>query len=153
MARRSRSANKRSRPPTQRHYPRTARLNSLIQQIVAEYLESLDDDRFGLLTVTGVEVDADLNKAQVFVSILGSGSNQAEATDSSQHDGNETDDDVVLEGLAEHRISVQKQIATSARLRKTPEVVFAFDPAIRAGARIDHILSQLDPIPEPNEEE
>jgi len=31
------------RPATKRQYPRTARLNTLLQQIVAEYLERIDD--------------------------------------------------------------------------------------------------------------
>ena len=39
--------------------------------------------------------------------------------------------------------ALQAEIARSARLRKTPEVTFAFDPAIRTGARIEHILSSL----------
>ncbi len=116
------------RTGTNRHYPRTARLNTLLQQIVADHLERVDDDRLGFLTVTGVEVDADLNKAQVFISTF----------------ADESEDEPTLEALEEYRKAIQGQIASSARLRKTPEVVFAFDPAVRAGARIENILSEIN---------
>ncbi|MEM8925028.1 MAG: 30S ribosome-binding factor RbfA [Actinomycetota bacterium] len=127
MAKRSQSK-KNPRPATKRHFPRTARLNTLLQEIVADHLERIDDERIGFLTVTGVEVDADLNKAQVFISTL----------------ADESHDEEILEALEEYRRGVQGDIGRSARLRKTPEVVFAFDPAVREGARIDTILATLD---------
>lgn len=123
-----RSDKRRPRPATKRQYPRTARLNTLLQQIVAEYLERIDDEQLELLTVTGVEVDADLNKAVVWISTL----------------ADESRDSEILDLLGErYRKPLQAEIARSARIRKTPEVTFAFDPAIRTGARIEHILSSL----------
>ncbi len=124
-----------SRPPTNRHYPRTARLNTLIQQIVAEHLERVDDDRLGFLTVTGVEVDSDLNKAEVFISTF-------------EENTTVEEDEAYIEVLTEYRKPIQAQIASQARMRKTPEVVFAFDPGVRAGARIESILSGLDLPPD-----
>ncbi len=124
------------RPQTNRQYPRTARLNALLQEIVAGYLERVDDDRLGLLTVTGVAVDNDLNRAEVFISALDDG-------------GTPDADEAYLEALASYRKPVQAEIARQARLRKTPEVVFTFDPAVRAGARIEEILSSLD-LPDPS---
>ena len=125
-----------ARPQAKRHYPRTARLNTLLREIVADYLERLDDDRFGLVTVTGVEVDSDLNKAEVFVSAL-------------EQEPDPEADAEFLEALGEYRKPIQAQIARQARLRKTPEVVFAFDPGVRTGARIEEILSNLDLPPDP----
>ena len=116
------------RPPTKRHYPRTARLNTLLQEIVADFLERVDDDRLGFLTVTGVEVDSDLNRAQVYLSAL----------------ADESEDEPTLVALQDYRKPLQAEIGRSARLRKTPEVVFLFDPAVRAGARIETILSELE---------
>ena len=46
-----------------RDYPRTARLNSLVKEIVAEELERIDDERLELVTVTSVVVDGDLARA------------------------------------------------------------------------------------------
>ncbi len=128
MAKRS-SGGRKSRPATKRHFPRTARLNSLLIEIVADYFERADDDRFGFLTITGVEVDADLNVAQVFVSTLG---------------GPSDDDDELLEALEEHRKPVQRVVAEQAQLRKTPRVVFEFDQGVRHGARVEEILATLE---------
>lgn len=131
-------AGRSTRPQTKRHFPRTARLNALLQEIVAGVVERIDDDRFGLITVTGVEVDNDLNKAEVFISTLEQGAPE--------------DDEAFLEALTEYRKPVQAAIAREAKIRKTPEVVFAFDPAVRAGARIEEILSGLDTSDQPDAE-
>lgn len=127
MAKRSGDRRK-ARPPTNRQFPRTARLNTLLQEIIAGYLERVDDDRLGFLTVTGVEVDSDLNRAMVYVSTL----------------ADESYDEELLEALGEYRKAAQGEVARSARIRKTPEVVFQLDPAVRTGARIENILASLD---------
>ena len=129
------------RPATNRQYPRTARLNTLLHEIVADFFERIDDERFEMLTITGVEVDNDLNRAQVYVSALGTvGSNVAESTDGAPP----VDwDRELVEALADYRKPVQAKIGREARIRKTPEVVFAVDPAVRSGARIDQILASL----------
>jgi ribosome-binding factor A len=118
---------KRPRPASKRHYPRTARLNTLLQEIAAETLERVDDDRLDLLTVTGVEVDSDLNRAVVYVSAFTEPESDAS----------------LLAALDDHRLAVQRAIGNEARIRKTPEVVFAIDPAVRAGARVEEILREL----------
>lgn len=148
MARKPRSnSNRRNgpgrggRPGTKRHYPRTARLNTLLQEIVAGFFERVEDERFDMLTITGVEVDNDLNRARVFVSDLGR-INDSESTPVLDDEGMSADDRF-LEALSEYRKPVQAKIASEARIRKTPEVVFAIDPGVLAGARIDEILSDL----------
>ena len=55
---------------TARDYPRTARLNHLVHEIVAEEIERIDDDRLGLLTVVGVEVEPDIRHATVWYTAL-----------------------------------------------------------------------------------
>ncbi len=124
----------RQRQTSSRHYPRTARLNALLTEIIADHLERVDHDDLGFVTVTGVEVDADLNVCQVFVSTLA--------------EPDPEQDDIVLDALASERRAVQRAIASQAKLRKTPEVVFAFDPAVREGAKIDSILATLDIVPD-----
>lgn len=124
----------RQRQTGSRHYPRTARLNALLTEIIASHFERVDHDDLGFVTITGVEVDADLNVCQVFVSTLA--------------EPDPDQDAIVIEALTTERKSVQRAIATQAKLRKTPEVVFAFDPAVRAGAKIDSILATLDIVPD-----
>lgn len=139
------------RPATNRQYPRTARLNTLLQEIVADFFERVDDDRFEMLTVTGVEVDNDLNRAQVFVSALGgvplSAPEEAQRGDGSTPPvvGGPDPDRELLEALADYRKPVRAKIGREARIRKTPEVVFLIDPAVRSGARIEEILAAISP--------
>ncbi len=89
------------RPSGPRRYPRTARLNQLIHEIVAEELERVDDDRLGLVTVMGVEVEADMRHAIVYFDTV------APAT--------EPGDEEVLSALAAARIRLQSAIGRQAR--------------------------------------
>src|SRR5207247_8735241 len=81
-------------------YPRTARLNELLHQIVAEEMERIDDERLDLVTVMHVVVEPDLRHATVFVDTP---------------TGAERDEEV-LTALSEHRIALQKAIAQQARV-------------------------------------
>ena len=49
---------------------RTDRISETIREIVATQLTELDDERLELVTVTGVKVDNDLNRADVYYSAL-----------------------------------------------------------------------------------
>lgn len=114
---------------TARDYPRTARLNHLVQEIVAEEVERLDDDRLGFFTVVGVEVEPDLRRAVVWYTRL-------------PRDGG--DDEVALvEALAEHRARFQAAIGRQARLKRTPELVFRPDQVISRAERVEEILRHL----------
>ena len=90
---------------TARDYPRTARLNQLVHEIVAEEVERLDDDRLGFLTVVGVEVEPDMRRAVVWYTTL----DEADA------------DDELVEALEEHRARIQSAIGRQARTKRTPE--------------------------------
>ncbi len=113
-----------------RQYPRTARINELLREILADELEHLDDDRLQLLTITSVSIDGDLRHAVVFFDSI-----QGEEGDAE-----------ILEAFGELRWRLQGAIGREARMKHTPELSFEPDPAIRAGARIDSLLSEL-PIP------
>jgi ribosome-binding factor A len=110
-----------------RQYPRTARINELLREILADELEHLDDDRLQLLTITSVSIEGDLRHAVVFFdSIAG-----------------EDGDPEILVALGELRWRLQGAIGRQARMKHTPELSFEPDPAIRAGARIDSLLADL----------
>src|SRR4029079_11043166 len=51
-----------------RRSPRTARLNEVMLEVLADELERLSDPRLGFVTLTGVEVNRDLSKASVYYS-------------------------------------------------------------------------------------
>lgn len=125
-------APRRQRNDPQR-FPRTARLNELVREILAEELELIDDERLTLVTVIHVRVDPDMRRAVVDFSSLG----QAE--------------DEAAEALAEHRVRLQAAIGRQARLKRTPELRFQVDSVIEYGARIEDLIRD-NPIPERDDE-
>lgn len=122
-------------PPRRRHhrirpssgtgtYPRTWRVNEVVRQVVAEELERLADadERLRLLTVTSVEVAGDLRSATVFVGHMGT---------------------EVEEALDERRAQLQRTLGREVRLKRTPRLHFAEDPAVTAGERMEEVLRRL----------
>lgn len=107
-----------------RGYPRSARVNEILREVLADAIERLagKDDRLYLLTVTGVETDPDLRAATVLFASL---SPDAAAA------------------LEEARVRLQATIAGQVRLKRTPQLSFAPDPAVSSGDRIEEILRDL----------
>jgi ribosome-binding factor A len=121
---------RRAGSPTGAHrYPRTARVNRVLREVIADEIERVGerDPRIGLLTVTGVEVDPDLRSARVWFSSLS---------------------EEAAEALGEERIRLQSVIAGQVRLKRTPLLRFAADPAIESANRIEDIMRDLDAGPE-----
>jgi ribosome-binding factor A len=116
------------KPQRTHRYPRTARLNELLREIIATELERIDDERLTLVTVTGVEVDADLRHAMVWFDSL-----------------DEAADDVVLAALAEQRAVLQRAVGRQATTKRTPILAFRPDEAIRAAQRIEAALRSVVP--------
>lgn len=116
----------RRRQTSSRRYPRTARLNELVREIVAEELERIDDERLGFLTITAVEVDPGIEHAKIHWSDLGA------------------PDEVVLEVLEEHRPRLQQAVNRQTHMRRTPILSFHADVVARGATRIEEILRELD---------
>ncbi|MEP6300261.1 MAG: hypothetical protein ABJ382_23320, partial [Ilumatobacter sp.] len=51
-------------------YPRSARVGETLREIIAEDLVRFDDERLEFVTVTGIDVDPELNRATVFFDSL-----------------------------------------------------------------------------------
>jgi ribosome-binding factor A len=141
---------------TAREYPRTARLNHLVHEIVAEEIERIDDDRLGILTVVAVDVAPDLRHATVWYTSLSGAGNGTELTagaatgagapagsgSGSGGAAGEPDEELV-EALAEHRPRVQAAIGRQARLKRTPELTFVPDPVTQQAQRVEAILRDI----------
>ncbi len=117
------------RPSGPRRYPRTARLNQLIHEIVAEELERVDDERLGLVTVMAVEVEADMRHAVVYFDTVDAAA--------------DADDDEVLTALGAARVRLQSAIGRQARIKRVPELRFEPDTVNRQASRLDDILRGL----------
>ncbi len=119
MARGRRSQDKSPSP-----YPRTARVNQVLREVVADALERQSDidDRLRLITVTSVDTTPDLRRATVYLSSLS---------------------DDAAEALATQRVALQRQIGREVRLKRTPLLEFAPDPAVAHGFQVEQILRRL----------
>jgi ribosome-binding factor A len=125
-ARRRRSGGRRDGAGTARRYPRIARVNEILREVLAEALERLadTDERLRMLTVTAVDCDKDFRHAEVFFSSL---------------------DEERSSALAEVRVRLQSAISQQVRLKDTPLLRFSADPAVSAGNRVEDILRRLPP--------
>jgi ribosome-binding factor A len=120
---RGRRSNDKSPAP----YPRTARVNQVLREIVADALERLSDidDRLRMITVTSVDTAPDLRQAIVYLSSLS---------------------DEAAEALDDERVSLQREIGRQVRLKRTPLLVFKSDPAVAAGFQVEEVLRRLRDI-------
>lgn len=105
-------------------YPRTARVNALLVEVLATAIEKMSDgdDRLAMLTVTAVETEPDLRHAKVLFASL---SEPAEAA------------------LEEHRVALQAEIGRGGRMKRTPTLSFSADPAVAAGQRVEEALRRI----------
>jgi ribosome-binding factor A len=110
-----------------RRYPRTARINEVVLETLADEVERLSDPRLGFVTLTGVEVSPDLRHATVFYSVLG-GEEQHEQTGKA------------LRHAGSHLRAV---LGREVRLKYLPELRFREDPAIAQGQRVEEIIREL----------
>jgi ribosome-binding factor A len=105
-------------------YPRSARLNETLREVIAEELVKIDDERLAFVTITAIDVDNELNRAVVYFDSL-----EGEDADAS-----------LLEVLEQHRRRLQASINRQVRAKKTPILVFRPDDVIRTAERIEGIL-------------
>ncbi len=106
---------------------RMRRVNESVRQVVSEALPELKDPRIGFVTVTGVETSADLSLARVYISVLGSVRKREQT----------------LAGLAAAHGVLQARLARELRMKRTPTLVFEYDPSVEAGGRKSKVIDEL----------
>ncbi len=115
---------------SQRRYPRTARVNEVMLEVLADELERMSDPRLELVTLTGVNVSRDLGYAKVYYSTLG-----ATTAGASESFADEAGD--ALRAAAPH---LRRLVGREMRIRQVPQLTFEVDAGIVAGQRIEEIL-------------
>ncbi len=102
------------------------RVNSVIKEILADEVERFNDSRLELVSITGVDTAPNLRSATVYVDVL----------DTDKHQP-------ALDALRASVVRLQRAVGRQARLKYTPTLEFAIDPAVTGGERIDAILRSL----------
>ena len=112
---------------------RPERLGEALKIEISEVVGfELDDPRLEMVTVTEVEVSADLRDAKVYVLIR----------------GNQDEVDKALKTLRHASTYVRQQVALNLDLRHAPHIHFVRDSAEENASRVSEILQNLDIKPE-----
>src|SRR5215471_11753949 len=110
---------------------RPTRVGELLQAEIAQLLlRQLKDPRLSMVTISRVEVSADLRHACIYISRMGSEAEQWAA----------------LQGCEHAAGFIRGQLGKHLKLRYTPELIFKLDTTIAYGVRISRILHDLIPV-------
>ena len=108
---------------------RMRRVNEALKEVLSEGIGELKDPRIGFVTVTGVEASSDLRHARVYVSVLGSEAKRV----------------ATLAGLESAHGILQSRVNRELRLKRTPQLVFEYDPTVERGVRLSRLIDELAP--------
>ena len=113
---------------------RLARLNEQLKREISDILRrQVRDPRVGVVTITGVEVAADLAVARVYVRTTGTADRRREA----------------LEGLEAAAPFVRRSLGRVLKVRRVPELRFQEDHSLEHAQRIEELLHEV--LPEDDE--
>ncbi|MDG0817471.1 30S ribosome-binding factor RbfA [Bdellovibrio svalbardensis] len=108
---------------------RVARVEREIQATIAQFLiRGFKSPLPGLVTVASVKMPADLRAAKVYVSVLGSAEQEAEA----------------LELLQERAFEIQNFIGKELKMRYCPKLSFYPDHQTTEVLKVERILHELE---------
>src|SRR2546423_840323 len=106
---------------------RLARVREVIREVASEtILFELKDPRVKGVTVTRTEVSGDLQHAKVYVSIMGSASEQA----------------LCLHGLRHAAGFIQSKLADRLQTRFTPTIRFELDEGVKKSIEVSRLISE-----------
>ncbi|MGD0900499.1 MAG: 30S ribosome-binding factor RbfA [Thermoguttaceae bacterium] len=111
---------------------RPQKVAEAVREVVSmAILTELQDPRIRDVTVTYVEVSADLRYAKVHVSVM----------------GDETRQNLSLKGLASAAGFLQAKVGNRLELRFTPRVSFVLDQGVKKSIAVAQILREVLPPP------
>jgi ribosome-binding factor A len=106
---------------------RQKRVADRLLQEISSLLLGMNDPRLSLVTVTVVNIDRELEHANVFVSTVGDDARRKEVMQ-------------VLNGAKGY---IRREVSHRVRLRRAPELIFHWDPSPEKAEQISQILDEL----------
>lgn len=114
---------------------RVERFNELIRKELSTLLlRKVRDPRLVSVTITEVDVTADLRIARIYISVL---------------DDDEKSRQQVLNSVQGAAGFLRRELAGVIQMRHTPELIFKLDESAQYGARIDRLLEQIRQTDQP----
>ena len=116
---------------------RRGRINEEMQKELTVILRKVKDPRVNdaFISITAADCTPDLKYAKVYYSAMGG------------------DKKEIAKGLKAAAGFIRRELASSLKLRMTPELTFVEDSSVEYGARIASILNKLEISPEEEMEE
>ncbi|OGT38316.1 MAG: ribosome-binding factor A [Gammaproteobacteria bacterium RIFCSPHIGHO2_12_FULL_37_14] len=109
-----------------RGFDRTQRVADLIQKVLATMLlQDTNDDRFRLITITGVTVSKDFSYAKIYVSVLTEDESKIKQ---------------IVRALNQEAKSFRRHLAREIDLRVTPELKFIYDESTARGFHLSTLI-------------
>ncbi len=118
-----------------KEFSRTRRVADQIQRHIAELIQmELGDPRVGMVTVTGVDVTHEFERARVYFTVL----------DENLADKEQAKKSVESSTLALNKATgyLRTALARRLKLRTTPELVFIYDSSMEYGNRLTDLIKQ-----------
>ncbi|MDR1765471.1 MAG: 30S ribosome-binding factor RbfA [Lachnospiraceae bacterium] len=115
----------------QRSKYKMTRVNAEVQRELSEIIRTeIKDPRVAgpMVSVTGVEVTADLKYCKAYISVLGTDEEAA----------------AVMEGLGSAVGFIRRELAARVNLRNTPELRFVSDRSIEHGMQMSKLIDEVN---------
>ena len=106
---------------------RQKRVSDRLLQEISSLLLGMNDPRLSLVTVTVVNIDRELEHANIFVSTVGDEARRKEVMQ-------------VLNGAKGY---IRREVSHRVQLRRSPELIFHWDPSPEKAEQISQILDEL----------
>ena len=106
-------------------FPRARRVADQIQRELPELIrQEVKDPRIGMLTITEVEVNRDMEFAKVYFTTL----------------GGEAEHAACLQGLQRASGFLRSQLSHRMQLRVVPKLTFVYDRSVEYGIQLTHLI-------------
>jgi len=107
---------------------RMLKINSLMKRELSQIIQQeVKDPRIGFVTVTGVEVSADLRHAKVFCSVMGDKKKREET----------------MKGLNSAKGYIQVELGHRIKIKFMPELFFKLDESLDHAIHIQEVLNKI----------
>jgi ribosome-binding factor A len=107
---------------------RVERVNQELKKVISEViLLEVKDSRIGLITITHVQISADLKQAKVYYTVLGDENKREEAK----------------RGLDSANGFIRQSLAHKMRMKAIPELVFFFDDTLERTIKVEEMLDEI----------
>jgi len=106
---------------------RQKRVADRLLQEVSQLLQEMKDPRLDLVTVTQVNIDRELEYANIFVSTVGDEARRVE----------------VMQVLGHATGFVRREVGKRVQLRRAPAIISHWDPSPEKAEHIAHLLDEI----------